>query len=434
MKKSFFLFGILLLLVVVMFPSPPQFAHAQTSREIDSQIKQRQKQLDELNRRIKVLQSSIEVKRAQRLTLENQISILEDQIATSQIEVQKSQIVIATLTERINETELAISALDNERIEKREQLSQLLKDIQIAQSQNLLTLFLATRNWSQVIALRQQRGSIAQQITETLAILRQNADAYSRLQQNLETERADQVIAKKELESKLAQIESQTEQKEAILTATRAEESQFQRLLLKARDQFAEANNEIQTLERKLRAKLEEERRAEQERLRKAQQAAREQAERERLAAEERRRAASLEEVGRGGLSWPVASRRITAFFNDPNYPFRRFFEHPAIDIGGVEQGTPVRAAAAGYVARARDAGMGYSFIMIIHGNGISTVYGHLSSIYARQDAYVAKGEIIGLSGGMPGTRGAGALTTGPHLHFEVRKDGIPVNPLDYLP
>ena len=110
------------------------------------------------------------------------------------------------------------------------------------------------------------------------------------------------------------------------------------------------------------------------------------------------------------------------------------FFEHPAVDIRAY-QGTPIKAPESGYVARVQFRGdKSYAYIMLIHNDGISTVYGHISATYVKEDEYVSKGQTIGLTGGLPGSKGAGNLSTGPHLHFEVRLNGIPVNPLEYLP
>ncbi|MBP7898654.1 peptidoglycan DD-metalloendopeptidase family protein [Candidatus Gracilibacteria bacterium] len=132
-------------------------------------------------------------------------------------------------------------------------------------------------------------------------------------------------------------------------------------------------------------------------------------------------------------LQWPVnPSRGISAYFHDDSYKARFGVGHQAIDIP-TNQSTQIRAPKDGIVYRAKDNGMGYSYIILSHKGKIMTVYGHVSSILVREGQVVQAGEVIGLTGGMPGTKGAGYMTTGPHLHLEVLKNGEHVDPLDYL-
>ena len=131
---------------------------------------------------------------------------------------------------------------------------------------------------------------------------------------------------------------------------------------------------------------------------------------------------------------WPVsASRGISAYFHDESYRKAFGFIHNAIDIRA-SQSTPIRAPDDGVVYKVKDNGMGYSYIILAHKGGFMTVYGHVSEFRVQVGEKVMQGQTIGLSGGMPGSKGAGLMTTGPHLHFEVMKGGKYVDPLDYMP
>lgn len=131
-------------------------------------------------------------------------------------------------------------------------------------------------------------------------------------------------------------------------------------------------------------------------------------------------------------FGWPVPPNKLTAKFHDPTYP-KRWGQHNAIDIRA-KQYTEIVAPANAYVFQTKDNGNGYSYIVLAHKNNLVTVYGHVSEIMVTAGTTVRKGDVIGLSGGTPGTKGAGLQTTGPHLHFEVYYKGQSVNPLNYLP
>ena len=125
-----------------------------------------------------------------------------------------------------------------------------------------------------------------------------------------------------------------------------------------------------------------------------------------------------------GTMQWPVRGP-ITSPFGwriHPIFHVRKF--HTGIDIG-VGYGTPIHAADGGRVIYASWMS-GYGNTTIIdHGHGISTLYAHQSSILVSSGP-VSKGQVIGYVG-------ATGYATGPHLHFEVRLNGNPVNPVPYL-
>lgn len=99
--------------------------------------------------------------------------------------------------------------------------------------------------------------------------------------------------------------------------------------------------------------------------------------------------------------------------------------QHKGLDIAA-DMGTPIRAPAAGIVtAASMDAGYG-KVITVDHGHGIVTRYGHCSQMYVKAGQKVRRGDVIGAVGNT-------GRSTGPHLHYEVRLQGVPVNPERYI-
>lgn len=136
---------------------------------------------------------------------------------------------------------------------------------------------------------------------------------------------------------------------------------------------------------------------------------------------------AMVEDKG-GRLGPPIANMRITSRFGMRKHPILRVYKrHEGVDFGA-PVGTPIYAAESGVVIAAGPA-RGYgNWIVIDHGNRISTLYAHMYSngIYVKRGQKVRRGQKIGAVG-------SAGFSTGPHLHFEVRKNGTPVDPMPYI-
>lgn len=136
---------------------------------------------------------------------------------------------------------------------------------------------------------------------------------------------------------------------------------------------------------------------------------------------------------GPGRLAWPLdrwvetQGYGCTSFALEPAAPWcpdGHF--HSGVDMAAAA-GTPIHAAAAGVAAVAwSPSGYGL-YVVIQHGGGVATLYGHMES------ASVVSGDPVA-SGTEIGRVGSSGLSTGPHVHFEVRRDGRPVDPVPLLP
>jgi len=397
------------ILFLGLFLNSSNFTYGQTATDQNDEIKQINLDIQAQKDKIKKIQDQqavyeglIKQKQSEKASLNNQLAILENRLAKAALDIESAQVEIDRTNLEIDKVNLEIKNKDEQILKQKEHIAAVVRLMQQQDDKSTLEILLLNGTLNDFVSQVKYLEDINKEIASSLETLKQYKKDLEDQQKSLNDKKRELASLKADLENKKVGLASEQETKISILDQTKSSERQYQRLLALAKQEQQQASANIVSLEKAMRAKLS-------------------------------KISGKALEFNDSGFIWPVTKNMVMATFHDPDYPFRYIFEHPAIDIRA-GQGSTLRAAASGYVAIAKNAGKGYSYIMIVHGNGLATVYGHVSKIYVQTDEYVVQGQTIGLSGGMPGTNGAGPLTTGPHLHFEVRLNGIPVNPLEYLP
>lgn len=373
---------------------------------LNDQIAAKKKKIEEIQKSIDAYKSKINETQIKTISLKNQVNLLDNHITQVNLDVQATEEKLDTLGLQLKGLELSI-AEKNIIIERQKRiLSELIRELRREDGKKMIEIMAAYSSLSDFYDRVNRVQKLEYDLGKTTKTIRlAKAELETKHEATVETKQ-DYEETHTELESKKSNLQNQINHKQDLLSETQASEQKYKTLVSSLKTQYQQTENEIAGIESQVRKKL----------------------------AEQQKKKPEKFDVDSGELSWPVSSRRVTAYFHDVSYPYRQVFEHNAIDIVA-SHGTAVRAAASGYVARAKQCTTAscYSYIMLVHSNGVSTVYGHLSALKADEEQFVTRGDIIGYSGATPGTVGAGPFTTGPHLHFEVRKNGIPVNPLGYL-
>lgn len=388
----------------------PVFAHVDgvggNTEEIDAlnkEIAARKEKIKQLEDTMATYKKNIEQKRLEAVSLKNQTSILENRIAQAETDIILTEERISELGLEIRSLEIAMedkqSAIDRQKAI----ITKIIQNLHANDQQNIVEILLTNDSFAEFYNQAKYLENVYADLGRSVKSFRLAREDLSIKKAALDEKKIKLVELKSQLVNKKSDYSDQVNVKKNLYAKTQASEAKFQTLLDSLRNQYQVIEGEVRSYEDQVRKKMAE---------------------------LDRFKGLNTDLV----LSWPVPSRYITCPFHDPNYPYKHVFEHSAIDIRA-SQGTAIKAAAPGYIARAKRCTTSacYSYVLIIHTSSISTLYGHMSSISVKDDQFVDRGDIIGYSGGTPGTVGAGPFVTGPHLHFEVRQNGIPVDPMGYL-
>jgi len=371
---------------------------------LNLKIQNQKKQIDNLKARQQEYQAQIQAKQRDRISLSNQLSLLENRLAKAQLDIEETNLEIDKTNLEIQKIEVDSTNLDEQIETQKQHIGSLLRLVYKQDQISTLEMILLNGSLAEFLNQAKYLEDTNKEIGQSVTDLKRDKERLDNNKLSLTEKNTELTALKNKLEEKKSSLSYEQENKTYILEETRSSEKEYQNLLLQAKREQDQAAAEIASAERLIRQKMSQK---DQQKL----------------------------NNGNNTIAWPVPKNYVVSSFHDTDYPYRNIIgEHPAVDIRA-KQGTTITAAADGYVAKVKfDGTKSYSYIMLIHGDGLATVYGHTSAVYVVTDQYVIQGQAIGRSGGTPGGVGSGGFTTGPHLHFEVRKDGLPVNPENYLP
>lgn len=367
--------------------------------------------------------------------LDDQVQDLQGQIDSSRLEQENWQQVIEDVSAKLKQIQADLDAA-NARLQSI-QTKQAEINAQIAQTQNEIVKMEAYLKTRQDVLNRRVRAIYMHgQLNYLEVILGANSfsDFANRVELLKRVIRSDYNLIleiqkqKAAIEAKKAQLEEDKRQLDAL--AAEAEKTRQEIAKKKAEQQkvldAAKSNKAAAAqMEQDLNAQLASVRNLIQQRLAAA-EAARQAAQQQAASDDEGGGGSDDNYVqGTGAMGWPC-SGPITSPFGYRTHPiFGTTIFHAGIDIG-VDYGTPIHAADSGVVVYSGWISGYGNAVIIDHGGGISTLYGHNQSLAVSEGQSVFKGSVIAYAGST-------GNSTGPHCHFEVDVNGSPVNPMGYL-
>lgn len=397
---------VLPVLLLIAFCLLPSISYADAASDIQAQIDANKKQLATLEADIAAFQKQLDALGTQKNTLQSTISTLaisQKQLA-SQIQLTQNKIASANL--KIRDLSRSIGDKEATIAEHQSAIAKALRDIAEGEQASLVIQVISSHSLGDVWQSADQSIQFNQALTDDVKELRTVRTTLATNRDQVTAAKADLVSLQNDLTSQKRSIDASKTAQQQLLVATRNQETNYQKLIAQKQAAGKAFEDELVVLQGQLNLIV---------------------------------HPGLLPKTGSGVISWPFSTafmtkctqRKslfgnlfcITQYFGDTafstaNPQLYKGKGHNGIDIAA-PIGTPIHASLGGTVLDTGNTDLikgCYSFgkwIMVIHGNGLSTLYSHLSTIDVSKGQSITTGQIIGLSG-MTGS------ATGPHIHFGV--------------
>ncbi|HJB74110.1 MAG TPA: peptidoglycan DD-metalloendopeptidase family protein [Candidatus Eubacterium faecale] len=383
-------------------------AQAKTSSQskldkINQNIKEAQKELDSLD-------DQVADKKAYSDALMKKIDLLQDKLDALESNRDDLQSEIDAVQKRIDETQAEINKAEKE-IEKKEQefdgvyeeYCQRLRAMYISGNVSMLEVLLESGDISSILTRAEMVKSVSEQDSATLDDLMTKMEEINKEREELANNKIQLGKDKDSLNSRKQELQKSIDEYNSSKAELNVEVEECNAALASLDDKRSEVKETLnvnQEQKRQIEAEINNA-----------------------LSGSGSNKPGSDNyNPGTGQLAYPTSYRQISAGY--PNYSNGSYH-------GGVDwpcpTGTAVHASDSGVVVIAKKLTYSYGqYILIDHGNGLSTLYAHNSSLVVGVGDKVSKGQIIAYSG-------ESGNATGPHVHFEVRLNGTRVNPMSYL-
>ncbi|OGG79190.1 hypothetical protein A3A39_03675 [Candidatus Kaiserbacteria bacterium RIFCSPLOWO2_01_FULL_54_13] len=366
----------------------PFAAQGQSAEEIQSQIEGHNAQIEQLNKDIAAYEKQLTEVGAKKQTLQNTLTQLDIQRKkiTASISVTKNkigalQLEIQALSRNIKSKEGSI------RVEQAG-LAQTIRHLNEAERQTLVLAILSSGNLNNIWSDVDASYALQEAVREDIENLSSQKESLTNTKNATEQKKAELVKQQNNLVAEQGSLDATRKAQNELLAQTKAQESNYQALLREKQAAKASFEAALIDLQTRLQYTIDP---------------------------------SQIPPAGKGILRWPLDNVKVTQSFGDTDFARAGGYAgrgHNGIDFRA-SIGNPIRAALTGTVTGTgnTDTVRGcYSYgkwVLIKHGNGLATLYAHLSQINATQGQSVATGQVIGYSGST-------GYATGPHLHFGV--------------